>query len=979
MVKRILAGLLSLVFIAGLCTGGNTMRTEAAEYADTSAYESLAEAYSEDFRIGVAVQAIDHWNDPTAEIGNEAKEDLIRRFFSSMTFGNELKPAYNFDPSSPTLFRADPAAEELLIWARDNKMPVRGHVLVWHSQVNPAIFAKNFQPLSGGKVSYSDQAELDEDCLVDRETLIERLRTYIYGVLEYTYAKGFADVIYAWDVVNEAADEGQEDGLRRSLWYRIIGPEYLYYSFLFAREAELAFSEKYAALYGLDPETDDLSPIRPLLFYNDYNEWYEKRCGAIIRFLTEDVYNAGQSMAESFAIREDGDGTIFGDGLLDGIGMQGHLDDTQNLDQYVRALRRYDEAVHLVHITELDVGETASGSMAEPRQAEFYYDFFKALLQERRNGVNLTSVTFWGLTDDASWRKGANPLLLRGNLEKKPSFDAVLAAAKGEDFSAAVTGPSLSAGSKKIDFEPYKEGGTTVTVPPDSVGFYSRGSGHQSVLVLVHSENHTEGAALGFALRVQRNEQDAAVKQEINSWIGKQLHVQYYVKTADSEIRFGLEGGETKELLRTASDGDWTLLDAVFEVPAEWGSASLYVETDGSADIFIDDVLIEVLCGEDGAADGSTDLKADAMIPELSIPMEELPENDGLAFTGSMKTGWNLGNTMDAFNDSIKDDLSAETAWQKVKTTPELIHAVHEAGFETVRIPVTWHGHLGENDRIHDVWLDRVQEITDMCMEEGMYVILNIHHDNDLSSDALYPDEAHMERSSEFVRHIWEQLAERFADYDEHLIFEAMNEPRLVGHRYEWYIMEGDPDQEEAVRNINALNQLFVDTVRAAGGSNLSRYLMCPGYCACPEGVLTDDFVLPEDPGGFENRIIVSVHAYRPYNFALEPGGTSSFSASKMGDTKDINWFVNQLYKKFIQNGIPVVVGEFGATNRDENLRARVEYAAYFTAYAKAHGIPCIWWDNGSVSGDGENFAIIDRKSCSFVYPEIAEAMRLYS
>ena len=345
------------------------MRAEAAEYVDTTAYESLAEAYEDDFRIGVAVQAIDHWNDPTAEIGNEAKEDLIRRSFNSMTFGNELKPAYNFDPSSPTLFKVDPAAEELLTWARDNGMPVRGHVLVWHSQVNPAM--------SGGKVNYSDQAELDEDCLVDRETLIERLRTYIYGVLEYTYANGFADVIYAWDVVNEAADEGQADGLRRSPWYRIIGPEYLYYSFLFAREAELTFSEKYAELYGLDPKTDDLSSIRPLLFYNDYNEWYEKRCGAIIRFLTEDVYNAGQSMAESFAVREDGDGTIFGDGLLDGIGMQGHLDDTQNLDQYVRALRKYDEAVHLVHITELDVGETASGSMAEPHQAEFYYDFFK--------------------------------------------------------------------------------------------------------------------------------------------------------------------------------------------------------------------------------------------------------------------------------------------------------------------------------------------------------------------------------------------------------------------------------------------------------------------------------------------------------------------------------------------------------------------------------------------------------------------------
>ena len=148
MIKQILAGLLSAALLAGLFPGGTVMCAEAAEYVDTTAYESLAEAYGDDFRIGVAVQAIDHWNDPTAEIGNEAKEELIRTSFNSMTFGNEFKPAYNFDPKSETLFKVDRAAEELLTWAKENGMPVRGHVLVWHSQVNPAIFAKDFKALS---------------------------------------------------------------------------------------------------------------------------------------------------------------------------------------------------------------------------------------------------------------------------------------------------------------------------------------------------------------------------------------------------------------------------------------------------------------------------------------------------------------------------------------------------------------------------------------------------------------------------------------------------------------------------------------------------------------------------------------------------------------------------------------------------------------------------------------------------------------
>lgn len=94
---------------------------------------------------------------------------------------------------------------------------------MWHAQVNPSIFAKDFKAYSGGNLTVSDTDVLDEDCLVSREVLLERLKTYIYGVLEYTYRNGYADIIYAWDVVNEACDESQPDGLRNSYWYQIIG------------------------------------------------------------------------------------------------------------------------------------------------------------------------------------------------------------------------------------------------------------------------------------------------------------------------------------------------------------------------------------------------------------------------------------------------------------------------------------------------------------------------------------------------------------------------------------------------------------------------------------------------------------------------------------------------------------------------------------------------------------------------------------
>ncbi len=972
--RRKMAGFLTAAMVCSM-GGGIPLTTQAAAYVDTGGYEKLKDLYQDDFRIGVAVQAIDHWGDPTAEIGNEAKEKLIEESFNSMTFGNEFKPEYNFDPDSGTLFTVDPAAEELLCFARDHDIQVRGHVMVWHQQVSPAIFAKDFRPLSGGKETWRPTDELDEDCLVDRDTLIERLRKYIYGLTEYTYANGFGDVIYAWDVVNEAAEEAEPDGLRRSLWYRIIGPEFLYYSFLFAREAQIRYSEEYASLYGLDPEKDDLSSIRPLLFYNDYNEWFENRCTDIIRFLTEDAFNKDHQMVQSDILPDDGDGTIFGDGLLDGIGMQGHLKDTQNIDQYMKALERYNDAVGLVHITELDVEKTGSGDQGEFNQAKFFYDFFSRLLEEKRNGVNLQSVTFWGLTDDASWKRGTDPLLFRGDLETKPAFEALVMAARGEPFTlVGAAADDLTALSEHIDFEPYKENGVTVTVPPESVGFFSRGSGHQSSLVLVNTENHTPDAVIGFALRVQRSEKDATVKKELNSFLGASLNINMYVKTEDSEIVLGLEGPETQELLRTAGGGDWIEVSASVTIPADWPSAALYIETDGSADIFIDDITIEVTDAPEEMLQTS-----DEIIDISSLPHREIPDTEALAFSRNLSIGWNLGNTMDAFIDPTPaDELKTETCWQGVLTTPELIRAVHEAGFETLRIPVSWHGHVDADYTISDAWLSRVQEIVDYAVQDGMYVILNIHHDNDLSANALYPDSAHLEQSRRYVTRIWEQVASRFADYDEHLIFQSMNEPRLVGQANEWYPNTTDPAVVDSINCINLLNQDFVNTVRAAGGCNKTRYLSVPGYCGSPESVLSDMFVIPEDPEPNDHHIMVNFHAYTPYEFALKKDGTAAFTADNKSDTRDISSIFDRIYQKYIKEGIPVTCDEMGSVDKNGNLQARLEHAAYFTACARESGVPVVWWDNGAFAGDGEIFGIIDRKTCEWLYPELVKAMNQY-
>ncbi len=635
--------LFALIVSFALMLGGlqmNTLKTAAAgEYTDTSEYPSLCEIYADDFRIGVAVQAIDHWNDRTAEIGNPAKEELICKSFNSMTFGNELKPAYNFSSSSPTLFKVDPAAEELLTFAKENGIPVRGHVLVWHSQVEPGFFAKDFKALSNGKVTHNEKDELDEDCLVDRKTLLERLKTYIYGAMEYVYQNGFADMVYAWDVVNEAVDESKPDGLRQSYWYKIIGPEFLYYSFLYAREAELTYAKEYAADYGLDP-SGDLSPILPELFYNDYNEWFGTRCDITIRFLTEDAYNPGQSMVKSFAIKEGGDGTIFGDGLVDGIGMQGHLDDTQNIKTYIKALEKYDSAVGNVHITELDVGK-GSGTNADYNQAKFYYDFFKALLEEKDKGVNLNCVTFWGLTDDASWRRGANPLLFNKDLSCKKAFDAVVMAGRREEFTLSDSPLQENLSEWKMDFEPYDDGGKKVAWTPETTGFVSRGSGHQSELSMVMNENHTPDVKGGFALKVSRNEKDASVKIDLSGFIGKAVRVEGYMKSADAALYMGIEGNESVLLSEEASTGDWVLLSGSFLIPEDWTGAALYFETDGNADFFIDDIAVTVIDEKDvqGKEDAGADVSDLGKEDESPAAADQSAANAGQDITDESPSG----------------------------------------------------------------------------------------------------------------------------------------------------------------------------------------------------------------------------------------------------------------------------------------------------------------------------------------------------
>ncbi len=598
MKKRVVAALLALLVAFGSFTG--LTQASAVEYVDTSEYESLAELYKDYFRIGSACEAISHWNDKSKEIGNKYKEDLILNVFNSITCGNEMKPAYNFDGSSPTLYTPDKAAVEMLDWAKANGMKMRGHTLLWHSQNAPAIYAIDFKPTSGGKPTNNGEATLDPECLVDRETLIERMKTYIYGVMEFIYSHGYADVIYAWDVLNEATDDGKDDGLRRSHWYNMIGPEYIYYAFLYAREATVKYAKQYAADYGLSPD-GDLSSILPKLYYNDYNEWFSKRCDNIISFLTERKYNENHAMVQSDVIKEDGDGTIKGDGLVDGVGMQGHINDKQSIETYVTALRKYSDSVGEVQITELDIEATKNDDNRWLFQAKEYYELFSRLIEERKNGVNLVAVTIWGLTDGSSWKSQTTPLLFYDDLTKKPAFDAMVLAAKGEEFNMTVASTQKAAKDALIDFEPVDAGNGNLTpVNPKEAGFFSRGSGHTANIMLQMNTNHTEKSeGVGYALKVSRKENDATLKFDISRYAGKTVDVKFYVKTTDRVMIAGIDRDEPVVLAAKEITDEWNEMRYRFSIPADTPSEYVFFETDGHADFFVDDVTVNIVPEDD--------------------------------------------------------------------------------------------------------------------------------------------------------------------------------------------------------------------------------------------------------------------------------------------------------------------------------------------------------------------------------------------
>ena len=347
---------------------------------------------------------------------------------------------------------------------------------------------------------------------------------------------------------------------------------------------------------------------------------------------------------------------------------------------------------------------------------------------------------------------------------------------------------------------------------------------------------------------------------------------------------------------------------------------------------------------------------------------------------GILGAGWNLGNHFDAYNNGV----AAETAWGNPRATKFTFDKVKAAGFSTVRIPVTWLGHIGAAPeyKIEEAWLDRVAEVVGYAKNAGLNVIVNMHHDGAdsawwLNIKGAAKDPEVQKQILEQIAAMWGQIAEKFKNEGEYLIFEAFNEIHDGG----WGWGDNKKDGGKQYNCLNEWNQTFVNTVRAVGGENANRILALPAYCTNVD-IAIESFVMPEDSA--QDRLIMSVHCYDPYDYTLpatksEWGHTANASMKVAGDNEaDLEKVFQKIHTNFIAKGIPVYMGEFGCVNR-ANAREQAFQQYYFRYYAKLarmYGVPCIVWDNGARGAGNEKHAFFDHGTGDYCSPEAKAAMQ---
>jgi endoglucanase len=336
----------------------------------------------------------------------------------------------------------------------------------------------------------------------------------------------------------------------------------------------------------------------------------------------------------------------------------------------------------------------------------------------------------------------------------------------------------------------------------------------------------------------------------------------------------------------------------------------------------------------------------------------------------AMGPGWNMGNQMDA----VSNGVAGETVWGNPKCTQATFDAIKAAGLKSVRICVTWAGHIGDAPayRLDEKWLGRVEEIVGYAEKAGLVAIVNTHHDESSWQDIskAYNNSTQNEKVKDEIFCVWTQIASRFADKGEWLVFESFNEIQDGG--WGWSTaFRANPQAQYKV--LNEWNQVFVDAVRATGGNNATRWLGVPGYAANP-GFTIAGLVLPKDYTD-ANRLMVAVHDYDPYDYTLKDPlvaqwGHTADPQKRCSDRDEENVVAvfDQLKEAYLDKGIPVYLGEFGCSRHSAaDLPYQEYYIEYFCKAAADRGLPMYLWDNG-VSGTGsETHGYFDHGTGAFM------------
>ncbi|MCY2687527.1 cellulase family glycosylhydrolase [Salinimicrobium sp. TH3] len=433
-------------------------------------------------------------------------------------------------------------------------------------------------------------------------------------------------------------------------------------------------------------------------------------------------------------------------------------------------------------------------------------------------------------------------------------------------------------------------------------------------------------------------------------------------------MAFNATGG-TKGMQITSNTG-WTITGAPnwlsFSEPASEGTMNIQVTAQPnellesrSATLTISadngDLTDEVQVTQEAGEEPDEQVKA-------SIP----PDNSGMRDMGSvqlsdqMGIGWNLGNSLEA--------IGGETAWGNPVVTESLIDSVKAAGFNAVRIPVAWSKFSdAENFTIRETWMNRVEEVVNYVLDNDMYAIINIHWDGGW----MQPTYDEQEYVNARLDAMWQQIAIRFRDYEDKLLFAGTNEVMVEGDY-------GTPTEEYYTVQ-NSFNQTFINTVRETGGRNHYRHLVVQGFNTNINHTV-NYAVIPEDV--VDNRLFMEVHYYDPYNFTLNENSNVyqwGDDASESEDWANESYVDNQFQKmktNFIDKGIGVILGEYGAIKREgvEGHEAyREYYLEYVTRAALEHGLVPIYWDNGDVNDLG--FALFDRNTGETLYPGLLNAI----